>query len=1127
MLVSAAAGSGKTAVLTERVAKLAAEGTDLSRMLIITFTNAAAAEMKQRISEKVPLSVLAKYSISTFNKFAIGVYKSYYHVIGLPPGLAVCDEYKQEILRSEAMDELFEDLFEEGDEAFKLFLTCYCSPKNNDTARGLISSLYTFTQSMPDPEGWLKKLAQEPFDPEDLLVFAASCAAEEAEAAAGLLQEAGKLLDSADGKGVPKLSAKNFIDLSEIQKISALLSSGQTQAAFDAAGSLQFQRMAATKDEKEAYETVKSEVTGLRDKAKDILKACAARVRGLSLQSLAEERALMLPQIRQLCRLTEEFSQRYASKKLKAGLMDFSDAEHFALRILKDPQVCAEYREKYEYIFVDEYQDSNYVQEELIRSISRESNVFLVGDVKQSIYKFRLAEPELFLEKYKLFRTGKDPLSRVIDLNKNFRSKPLIIDLINKVFRRIMTPATVGLEYDKAAELYEGRPYTGELSYRPQLFLVQSRAEEGDAADEEIAAMKADELEALNAARLIKEYHGKPISAKDGDRPLKYSDMAVLLRSVKSRGEVYYQALMQQGIPVYLERGEGYFDTPEIQVLLSLIKICENPGQDVPLLTVMHFPSFGFSAAELAEIRIGGKDAGRSYYSALKHFAENGSGALKDKAEGFLKKLEAWRKKAAALPLADLVWQLMHESGIASFAQALPGGQQRIANLRAMADRAESYESETAGGIAGFVSYIEQIAGSGTVDTGQVKMLTEADDVVRIMTIHKSKGLEFPFVLLAGMGSRLGGQADRLPIRRHRELGAVLKLADPKRGLKAVPSSFKIIDEKLKQEVLAEDIRVLYVAMTRARDILLLSAAVPDPSAVLSGRQLTAFSGRAFMKDFLSMVLPSVPAADMIPVFMDELTGIKSESSSIDIRNGIENGFEIDESKLPISMEELKARLSFSYEPAPETTLKRKYSVSEILELSGAYEKEPAPVYSGDGDVPVQLRKTGGLTAAEKGTAYHCVMEHIPFTREGKDPGSIAAFIEGLRTRHLLTDEEAAAVDPRRIAAFFSSDIGKRAVASSQVFKESPFVMRTQLSGREVLVQGVIDCYFREDGGFVLVDYKSNYADRSDPGASKEKLRQHYLPQLTLYKEALSEITGTKVVQACLYLFSLDDYVDI
>ncbi|MBR5731244.1 MAG: PD-(D/E)XK nuclease family protein, partial [Firmicutes bacterium] len=668
--------------------------------------------------------------------------------------------------------------------------------------------------------------------------------------------------------------------------------------------------------------------------------------------------------------------------------------------------------------------------------------------------------------------------------------------------------------------------YTGPLSYKPKLYLVQKKAEEGDAVSEEIAAMKADELEALSAARLIKEYHGKPVNSKDGDRSLRYSDMAILLRSVKGRGEVYYQTLMQQGIPVYLERGEGYFDTPEIQVFLDLIKICENPWQDVELLAVMHFPSFGFSAEELAKIRIEGKGAGRSYYSALKAFAEGGEGPLRDKAAAFLESLGAFRKKAEALPLADFIWELMHESGIASFAQALPGGQQRIANLRAMADKAGAYESETAGGIAGFVSYIEQIAGSGSVDTGQVKMLTEADDVVRIMTIHKSKGLEFPFVLLAGMGSKLGGQADRLPVRRHRELGASLKLADPKRGLKAVPASFRIIDDKLKQEVFAEDIRVLYVAMTRARDILLMSAAVPDPAEVASGRQYAPPAGRAFMKEFLSMVLPAMSASDIVPVSMEELTLASGESSRENIKAGIESGFAVDESRLPISMEELKARLCFSYEPARETTLKRKYSVSEILEMSGAQEKEPAPVYMGGEEDPAKLRKSI-LSAAEKGTAYHCVMEHIPVTAEGKDPAGIAAFIEDLRTRRLLTDAEAQAVDPRRIAAFFTSDIGRRAVASPQVFKEAPFVMRTEVSGREVLVQGVIDCYFREGDGFVLVDYKSNYTDRSQPAEAKERLRQRYMPQLELYKEALSGITGAEVRQTCLYLFGLDDYVDI
>ena len=1159
LLVSAAAGSGKTAVLTERVAQLAEEGTDLSRMLIITFTNAAAAEMKQRISEKVPLSVFVKYSISTFNKFAIEIYKNYYHIINMPPGLAVCDEYKQEIFRSEVLDDMFEELFESGDEDLMDLLNCCCSAKSNDALRSMISSLYDFTQSMPDPEGWLASISESCFDPKVLAGCALSSALGDLKNAAGLFEKADSLLGPKNTL-MPKLREANGADLSQIQAICSLFEEGRSAEAAEAFSSYKFRVIKASKAEADAFAAVEDDFRELREKAKKLAKEGIRKAGAVSEEQLEKERGILQPHVKRLCRFTAEFAERYSKKKLSAGLMDFSDAEHFALRILEDAAVRAELQDRYEYIFVDEYQDSNYVQEELIRRISRGNNVFLVGDVKQSIYKFRLAQPEIFIEKYKDFKAGKDPLSRVIDLNRNFRSKTEVIDLVNSVFGRVMTEDAAGMDYDDSAALIAGAPYDGPCRFPPKLCLIQRKPDEDEAQDEDaddlIEDMKAEELEAINAARLIKQYHGRTISSKEGERPLKYSDMAVLLRSAKNRGEVFYQTLTKQGIPVYLERGEGYFDTPEIKVFLSLLKITGNPRRDTDLISVMHFPSFGFSSAELARIRLWKKDRRTPYYKALLAFVQRedrpsydvfpeGCGAdenvLRSKAADFLEKLALWREKSAALPLGDLVWDLLHESGIASYAQALPGGQQRIANLRAMADRAESYESETAGGISGFVSYIEMIAGNGKVDTGQVKLLTEADDVVRIMTVHKSKGLEFPLVLLAGLGGRLGGKPDILPVKRHRDLGVSMKIADPDLGLKAVPESFRIIDSVLKNEEFAEDIRVLYVAMTRARDILLMSAASADAWKYAAHRPLYLGSGKSFMKNYLSMILPSVPASCIEAVSLADLRFSPEQMSWDDIRRGIESGFKVDEKALPTSLKELNARLDYSYAPDPQTMRKRKYSVSEILELSAQDEEDrkpyeiksadeslDVPVFEGDTEQPASFPQTPGkLTGAQKGTAYHSVMEHIPFGSGAKDAKSIAEFIEDLRQRRILKDAEAEAVDPRRIEAFFATDLAKRAAASPKLCKEAPFVMQTLMDGREVFVQGVIDCYFEEDGEYVLLDYKSNYVDRSDPEGSKEKLREHYLPQLELYKQALELIGGIKVRESYLYLFGLDDYIRI
>ena len=1144
LLVSAAAGSGKTAVLTARVLKLLEEGTPLDRMLIITFTNAAAAEMKQRIAKDAKLSVLDRYNICTFDKFAIEVCKNYYHVIGIPPDLKICDNYKAEIYTSEALDEMFEELFEADDAEFKDFLTHYCSPRNNDAARDMIRALYTFIQSMPDPEEWLERIESSAFDPAQIIAEAAKDAQADVELGLGFFEDAAKLLGASDEGGkplTPALAEKNAIDISNLQQVLDLFSGGYTEEALSALSGLpKFQTMAALKVEKEAYEAVKEETSALREKGKDIIKAARLRTAGISTEALEKERRLMQPYVKALCRLTRDFAARYGAKKLKAGLMDFSDAEHYALRILRDPQVSGELKKEYKYIFVDEYQDSNYVQEELVKCISSGDNVFMVGDIKQSIYKFRLAEPEIFLEKYRTFRTGQVPRSRVIDLNSNYRSKPVVIDQINKVFERVMTQSTAGIDYDENAALRAGTDYDGPYSYPPELILLATRPdpEDDDAAGEEIEEIRAEEAEAKNAVRVINKYHGKTVKIKDEERQLRYSDMAILLRAAKNRGEVYYQTLLDNGIPVFLERNEGYFDTPEIRVFLDLLRVIDDPRQDLALISVMHFPSFGFTAADLAEIKIQGRKLTNSsaYYDAVKAFAGLADGVqlqigqaedpLRARTADFLNKLASWRRKGACIPLADFVWQLMHESGIATYAQALSGGAQRIANLRAMADKAAAYESETSGGIGGFISYIELIAKSGKVDTGQVKLLTEADDVVRIMTVHKSKGLEFPFVLLAGMAQKLGGSRDYLPMRRHRDLGLALRLSDPVRGIKAVPASYRVIDSVLGAESYAEDIRVLYVAMTRARDILVMSAAMKDPKSLMT-KGFAVKPGRALMKDYVSMVMPAMPASQISFVDYDELIAETAQKDAhIEMLRGIERGFDVDEAELPVSLEELKERLAFTYEPSPQSLLKKKYSVSEIAEQkrSRAEEKPSAPA-AGKG--PASAPAKSGLTGAQKGTAYHSVMEHMPFTEEYSAPEKVAELIEKLRQKFILSDEEAQAVEPQRVAAFLSSDIGRRAMAASELCKETPFVMKTELDGRQVLVQGVIDCYFREGGEYVLVDYKSNYVDRNDPEGSASHLRENYRPQLELYKEALEGITGVPVKESVLYLFGLNDSVAI
>ena len=1185
LLVSAAAGSGKTAVLVRRVIRLVTEeGVSLENMLIVTFTNAAAAEMKERIYKalseqlaeeglsrdgknrvRAQLSLVGRANISTFHRFALEIVHRYYHIIGVKPNLAICDETRQALLSREALDELMDSHYEADDPAFRSFLDCYATSRGDDPVRDMILEFHDFLQSLPDPKGWTDALLADPGRcDQKYLEFAAEQADRRVQLASAYMRAAAEEMDD-----VPVLQGKNEVDCGYLNVVASMLEHGDLAGAMAASEGHRFQTMRPTNAEKADWEALKDVVSPLRDKAKEHFKYAVKHYLPLSAEQLEKEREMMLPQLRTLISLTEEFSSRYGAKKDLLGLLDFSDIEHFALRILENAEVRREYREKFDHIFVDEYQDSNMVQESLIERIARPDNVFRVGDVKQSIYKFRLAEPELFLEKYASFKAGEDPAGEVIDLNSNFRSKKEVIGLVNRLFRSLMTRETTGMDYTDDEALKEGDPYTGDLAYPPKLYLIDSSVPEEDGEetgpgeepeedfaddeegmDEEILDLKAAELEALKAADLIRQYHGTEIyDAKEKKRrPLDYKDMVILMRAVKGIGEVFYQTLTEANLPVFLERTEGYFDAVEIQVFLNLLRIIDNRSQDIPLLSVLRSPVFGFCASELAAVRIWAKERDETrtpYNRVFAMYQEEGpDGPLKEKCLAFSAKLERWRRMSRHMPLGDFLWQLLNESGYASFAAAVPAGTQRLANLRALADKAQKYEAENAGGLFGFINYIDMInSRGGKVDMGQVKILSESANVVRIMTVHKSKGLEFPFVLLAGLGRR-SKQPPKSKAAFHKTFGAALRLTDPRTGLYADPLSLRIIRKKIEAEELAEEVRVLYVALTRPKDIVLMSAAVKDAARTLERAAQAVPGDIEGCGSLVNAILPLLPDGSVEVVPRGEAAELRKvmERRKYDLAEKLEHGFGVSGDELPVTKEEIAYRLDFCYDPPADQQEKRKYSVSQIAAMEREKRRAMPQKLAAEGEefspeqqepagpaekLPVFLSAEKKLGAAARGTAYHTVMEHLPFTPEGKDPDSIRAFMDSLTARGLLTQAEYAAVDPRRIAAFFVSQTGKEAVEAKELYKEAPFTIRHEMNGRQVMVQGTIDCCYRKDGGWVLLDYKSNYIDKEDLDAEMQRLREEYLPQLALYREALEGVTGVPVKKAVLYLFGIDKEIPI
>ena len=1216
ILVSAAAGSGKTAVLVERIKGLLLEdGAELSRMLIVTFSNAAASEMKEKIvaalskeleqmgraaaqGEKPDrdkqrfllrqLTTIHRCNISTFHAFAMEVIRRYFHLIDAEPSFRICDEGQKTIMQAEAIDQVFSQRFEERDPDFLHFLGQYGSGKNENDVKDMVLTLHAFIQSLPEPFAWLeektealsagleefirgpayKRLCQEIHEGLELVSF--------------YMKEAERLLEE---NGVASLLPKIRTDIAMIDGALEASGSGQLSGALACLRGEKggFARLVAAKADKEAYEAVKEEAGAMRDRGRAIFKKLAAQYAARTLEEYIEEMNETAAPARRLYRLVLAFDEAYRDKKEKKSMLDFNDIEHYALKILAREEAAREYREKFQYIFIDEYQDSNLVQETLINRIQRENNVFMVGDVKQSIYKFRLAEPELFIEKYRRFKESEQGTDAKIDLNRNFRSKGNIISSINTVFSRIMNQASTEMDYDSDAALYKGVAYEGELDYGVSMHVVDAaqieRGEgETETVDEEIRDMKKAELEAYAAARIIKEARGKLIydGKKDCIRPLEIRDMVILLRGARGYADLFYKALNDEGIGAFMDNSDGYFDTIEIQVFLNLLQIIDNERQDLPLLSVLRSPILDFSIGELAEIRLGKREG--AYYEAFHHYGEQGEAEeLRLKCGRAIRRLSEWREKAAYTPLSDFLSLLISDTGYGDFIAAIPGGLQRQANLRALVDKAIEYEAAQSKGLFGFIRYIEALK-KQKISVGQVRLAGENDDVVRIMTIHKSKGLEFPFVLAAGLGRRFNLRQDTSKLSCHKELGISLRLVNADEGYYKKTLLQSLIEQKKRREDMAEEIRTLYVAFTRAMDELVLLGTVSDGEKALKGHRLSCEKDALSAGCYLDFIIPALfsgegPGASAPPVSGEGPEAISGprlyrhdrSEYSVDkkmdggereaLRRDIAFGFVIEEEagleeyeiggpesagkteprtepesaeSAAALAEEIRRRLSYVY-PVVKKEKKSKYTVSQLA--------NPPKEERGEEDfvlvetVPRFIQPIRELTAAERGTAIHKVMEQIPFTLEKKSIGEIRDFVQELVQREILTAEEAAAVDVKAVSAFFQSEIGRRACLAPELYREVSFNMRKLLDGESIIVQGTIDCYFKEQDQVVLLDYKSNYISggRSPERDSQvvAELAAHYRPQLELYKEALEKIRGAVVKEGCLYLFSLGKEIRI
>lgn len=1198
ILVSAAAGAGKTAVLVERIKKMVTEeNIPVDSMLIVTFTNAAAAEMKEKIrkalSEKVTempelqrqLDILPRASISTFHSFALDVIRHFFYKIDLDPDFSICDEAQSAVIREEAMDELFRNYYEEFSPGFERLLDWYGSERGDDGAKAIIRGLYVSLMAMPEPFKSLQKkieeltLDEEEFKKTDAYGFMAEAVCETLK---GVCADVRKMRDLLDEHGVSSLSNKLEARETFFEELLKAADDGDLTKVYESIDLEPNVRLVSAKDEREAYEEIKGIVGKYNDRSKK-------RINGMKESFFAESLPDMLLSLQKthpiagtIQRMLTDFDRLFSEKKREKKVMDFSDIEHFCFDILKEEDVAEYYRNRFEYIFIDEYQDTNVLQEAIVARVARDNNLFMVGDIKQSIYKFRLAEPEIFKGKYEKYAGGTDEKSVKIDLNKNFRSAPTILDWVNDRFKGIME------DYTEEAYLYPGNRCRGERSFPPEVRLIDM-AEREDAG-EVLKELKAGEAEALEVCRIIGENAGKEyevVETVNGEevrtrKKINFRDIVVLMRAVSGNAQVYAEAMKKFGIPCYVDDSKGYFDTIEVEVFMNLLRLMDNRYRDSELISVLRSEILGFTTDELAELRnrhrngsfaeafIAEANEYESGSSAEKemHASQNpretgggrqdidessGRDSIASKTAFAMRKFNTWKSWALSLPLSDFVWRLLMDTGYYLAAGAMPAGVQRQANLRALCDKSRKFEENGQSSLYGFIRYVENID-KNDIRTGQVKLLGENDDVVRIMTIHKSKGLEFPVVICAGMGKKLMYSTTKNKVAFHKDIGLGMVIENPEAGTEKKSLIYDIILKKIHREEVEENIRVLYVAFTRAKEKLYLTGTVKDAEKYIESEELNTSGDTTCLS--LLRELPDikiVEAGSLVGKIAEQNKGTLEEAETRE-RTDEESetrertdeeaetrertGSDAGPGGRTSQALEIDRRLGFTYPHAEAQEIRSKYSVSSLnrkahTPASGSNCEKVAEIgFEFSLPVPGFFQGNADLSAAERGTVYHRIMEKLDFTyaeADGKE--YIEHRIAELVEKKILTENEASSVDVECINGFFRSEPGIRAVRAARkglLVKEQPFNLMSERGGERIIIQGIIDCYFREGDEIVLLDYKTN---RIDPLKSfdeeSERLSGLYGEQMHLYKTALEEATNLKVKNTYLYLMSVGKALEL
>lgn len=1253
LLVAAAAGSGKTAVLVERIIQMITSREnpiDIDKLLVVTFTNAAASEMRERIGDAIgkaldenpenkhlqnQLVLLNKSSITTIHSFCLDVIKSNFHRINLDPNFRIGDQTECAILKQEAIEEVFEDLYEERDEGFLNLVESYAERGGDKEVQDIILGIYSFAMASPEPKKWLIDSAER-FNIDENFDFSQSIWARaildtvkiEINGLCLNMERALKEVESIEE--LETFAEKLSVEYKKIADISQACNKSWDEA-YKKMASMSFENYVKgvkriSKDAPSYIKESKEKAKTIRDKTKKSLESIVSATFNKDNDSIREEIKYLYNIVKPISSVVLRFEEEYSNKKREKGIIDFNDIEHFALNILTDvdekgnivpSDIAVGCRNKFYEIFIDEYQDSNLVQEVLLKAVANTEtpNRFMVGDVKQSIYRFRQAKPELFLQKYNNYNDKKGSSHRKIMLYKNFRSREEVVDAVNYIFENIMNENIGEIEYTEKERLNLGANFNVDTDEKSiiggatEIHLIQKdnkldddiindkddRINNKEDEIEEEEKLDNIQLEARMVGNIIKDLMKVNEDGKiqkvydkgiDGYRPVEFRDIVILLRATSAWAPVFADELMNMDIPTYADVGVGYFDTIEIKTILSLLQIIDNPMQDIPLISVLKSPIFGFTPEDLIDIRVQSKD--KIFYEVLKSTAEydgftdsqneNESEFIPseeciNKSKDFLIKLKEFKEKSMYMSTDEFIWYLYTRTGYYAYVGALPGGSQRQANLKVLFERAKQFEETSLKGIFNFVNFIEKLKKSSS-DMGSAKTLGENANVVRIMSIHKSKGLEFPVVICSAMGKNFNTQDFKKSILYHHNLGYGPQFVDYERRISFPSIAKEALKSKINIENLSEEMRVLYVAFTRAKEKLIITGStrnIQDSIKRWSNgiESLDTISQYEILKgkNFLDWIMPCVLRHRDLSNLLEEVgldavfnvehnskwygklwnkNDILVEKKSDEEKESIEEILEKIDVNNPDSdyYGEIEEKLNYIYPYEFSTRKPATISVTEIKKIQNNYEEELINTIF---EQKVILKKPlfiqneeerEKISGTERGTIVHLVMEVLDL-KNVSSVNDIKSQIRGFVSKGIITEKQASIVNPYKIYKFFASNIGKRMLNAEIINREKSIYAQVNMKdiyiyeklinnddkklydNESVMLRGIVDAYFEEDNQIVLVDYKTDFVNEENINQIIEK----YKKQLDLYADIIETLTGKSVKEKCIYLFGVDEAV--